>query len=380
MLTDVFRNDDKKVEFIELIYDLIFVYLVGKNNAILHHVEGGFFTFSSFLFYLCSTLVVLQIWYFSSLYINRYGENSIREHVFLFINMYLLYFLADGIGSRNPGLFTQYSVCWSLILVNIAVQYFIQLNRLDGKNEFEATPIKAHMITLLIQAAIILIAIPVSRMTGSYISWIALVFGAVATFIGEQLDFLIPMDSEHLTERIMLYMVFTFGETILSISGFFADGFTFRSIYFSLSAFLIVAGLFLIYGLMYNRIIERDRYHIGMFYMLIHIGLILMLNNITVAMELMGDEHVILSKNLMFLTFSMILYYLFMYMLKFYSKRKYRMNLSYLSRTAVMSFVFAALMYVFHMNATVNIIISVVYVYSMLFMVMKRMIHVDLKQ
>ena len=28
-------NDEKKVEYIELIYDLIFVYLIGKNAALL---------------------------------------------------------------------------------------------------------------------------------------------------------------------------------------------------------------------------------------------------------------------------------------------------------------------------------------------------------
>ncbi|MBR1771440.1 MAG: hypothetical protein IJ747_05375 [Lachnospiraceae bacterium] len=35
------ESQEKKVEYLELIYDLIFVYLIGRNNAILHYVEGG---------------------------------------------------------------------------------------------------------------------------------------------------------------------------------------------------------------------------------------------------------------------------------------------------------------------------------------------------
>ena len=40
-------NDEKKVEYIELIYDLIFVYLIGKNAALLSSVEAGFIRWSA---------------------------------------------------------------------------------------------------------------------------------------------------------------------------------------------------------------------------------------------------------------------------------------------------------------------------------------------
>ena len=30
-------SKEKKVEYIELIYDLIFVYIIGRNNSLLHH-------------------------------------------------------------------------------------------------------------------------------------------------------------------------------------------------------------------------------------------------------------------------------------------------------------------------------------------------------
>ena len=76
-------SDNKKVKYIELIYDLIFVYLVGRNNALLHTLENGFFTAPTYATYIVATLVILQVWYFSTLFINRYGTNGVADHVFL---------------------------------------------------------------------------------------------------------------------------------------------------------------------------------------------------------------------------------------------------------------------------------------------------------
>ena len=35
MIEQLFESKEKKVEYIELIYDLIFVYIIGRNNALL---------------------------------------------------------------------------------------------------------------------------------------------------------------------------------------------------------------------------------------------------------------------------------------------------------------------------------------------------------
>lgn len=36
MVLDFLKKEEKKVEYIELIYDLIFVYIIGRNNSLLH--------------------------------------------------------------------------------------------------------------------------------------------------------------------------------------------------------------------------------------------------------------------------------------------------------------------------------------------------------
>ena len=89
---------EKKVEYIELIYDLIFVYLLGRSASLLDRVEAGFLSFSTIAQYLASSLIFIQIWYYSTLYINRYGKNGVRENVMLMINMFLLYVMGAMTG------------------------------------------------------------------------------------------------------------------------------------------------------------------------------------------------------------------------------------------------------------------------------------------
>ena len=89
------EKQEKKVEYIELIYDLIFVYIIGRNNHLLHIMENGFISGSAFLTYMVTTLIILQIWYYTTLFVNRYGENDKQMYMGIFVNMYLLYFIAS---------------------------------------------------------------------------------------------------------------------------------------------------------------------------------------------------------------------------------------------------------------------------------------------
>ena len=73
-------EQEKKVEYIELIYDLIFVYIIGRNNSLLHVMRDGFIDPGSFLTYGLTALIILQIWYYTTLFINRYGENDRMMH------------------------------------------------------------------------------------------------------------------------------------------------------------------------------------------------------------------------------------------------------------------------------------------------------------
>ena len=49
-------------------------------------VTDGVISPQAYLTYILCTFIAIQIWNFTTLYINRYGKNGILDHVALFIN------------------------------------------------------------------------------------------------------------------------------------------------------------------------------------------------------------------------------------------------------------------------------------------------------
>ena len=361
-MKELLQKEEKKVEYLELIYDLIFVYIIGRNNSLLHSTENGMVQPGMFLAYVLCTLAVIQIWNFSTYYINIYGRNGLREHVFLFSNMFLLYFVAEGTREHWEGYHTQYHAAWALILLNIALQYFIELRNHKDEPEHIAA-IKRIMTTLLVEAALVVGVIFVYLGTGIDVSGVPILFGIVVTFINGGKGDTGIIDFAHLSERAMLYVVFTFGEMVIAIAGYFEGEFSPTLIYYALMAFLIVVGLFLSYGTVYDRIIDRERKDNGLVYMLLHIFMIFGLNNITNSLEFMQEEEMQLIPKIVFLIGSFLIYYVFLFATRRYSKADCKPKPVFYLQMLGLAVSFAALMLVFREQMMINIAITVVYVF-----------------
>ena len=364
MLKELVDKKEKKVEYIELIYDLIFVYIIGRNNALLHNLKDGFVETGFFLSYIFCTLAVIQIWTFTTYYINVYGKKGVREHIFLFVNMFLLYFLAQGIGSDWQALHNQFHIAWALILLNIAVQYAIELRH--HKEIYHQKRIK-HMVAVLVsEAAIVLLCILEFEKRGStMLSFAAVIFGILFVLVASRNSCSALVDFNHLSERAMLYVVFTFGEMIIAIASYFEGDFNLNSLYFSLLAFAIVVGLFLSYGVFYDHILDHEKQTNGIGYILIHIFIIFALNNITVALEFMRNEQVHILPKIAMMLGSMLLYFAFLFAAGIYAKKRAKPQLKTALIFALICGAFVALMLVFRENMYINIAISVVFVYVM---------------
>lgn len=365
------EKEEKKVEYLELIYDLIFVYLIGRNNALLHNVENGFLSGELFLAYVLCSLAVIQIWNFSTFYINLYGRNGVRDHVFLFINMYLLYHMADGISAGWQSSFYRFCTAWALILVNIGVQHLIELRR-HASAPWECKQIRRRAAIILTEALLVCAHMLVHRLTGVSVAWVPILFGMTAMVLSGRVNALMPVDFGHLTERAMLYVVFTFGEMIIAIAGYFGGRVTWNAFYFSVMAFLIVAGLFLSYEMLYNHIIDRERVTNGTGYMMIHVFLIFALNNISVSLEFMREESVALLPKTLFLTGSFVLYFAFLFLTGLYAKRECAFGRRFVWLLAGSGVCFLTLMLLLREQMYVNIALSVLYVYGVFLLVYRH--------
>lgn len=300
----------KKVVYIELIYDLIFVFLLRRNNALLTLSSGDFFGLYELSTYLLSILIILQIWVFSVMYINRYGENSLADHCFLFANMYLLYYMGTETRLDWELHYSVYNTAWALILVNLFLQYLLKGRKVAHMHVHAPRLTYTRAILYIIEAAMVFITIPVFLNTGISFAWVPLLFGFIAPIATNRIEIAVPISFEHLTERVMLFVVFTFGEMIISLAEYFEDGFSASGIYFSVMGFLIVIGLFMSYGYLYTHVIDRNKGTNGKIYLLLHVMIILSLNNITICLEYMPNPKINVLYTSVMIIVSFIAYYL----------------------------------------------------------------------
>ena len=134
--------------------------------------------------------------------------------------------------------------------------------------------------------------------------------------------------------------------------------------------FLIVVGLFLSYGVLYDHIIDREKKTNGLNYMLIHVFIIFAMNNITNGLEFMREEELSVLPKMLFLIGSFLLFFVCLFVLgSRYAKAKsggYK-NLSLQACGIGAAFVLVMLLLRDFMQ--INILISAVFVFAVLGMI-----------
>lgn len=362
---DLFTRDEKKVEYLELIYDLVFVYMVGRNNSLLEPAAGGFISPANYISYVLCTLAIIQIWNFTTFYINMFGRNGLRDHVFLCVNMYLMYFIGEATRHDWIAYKEQYHIAWALILVNIGLQYLIELRNHEA-DVWNRDLIIRMAATLFIEAAVAFAAAWPGPQMVSILSAAAIAAGILLTALGKSRSPGGMVDFMHLTERAMLYVVFTFGEMIIVLAAYFrGDGsFDLNVIYYSLMGFLIVVGLFLSYEIFYDHLLDRERQDNGFMYMAIHIFIIFALNNITASLEFMREPEVALMPKLLFLIISVIAYYTFLLSMRSYTRAACSLKGSFFAKMLALTAAFVGLMVALRENSYAHIFITAAYIFA----------------
>ena len=330
-MLDFLKRKEKKVEYIELIYDLVFVYMIGRNNSLVGHLSGGFIDPSLYLTYVLCTLITIQIWYMTTLFINRYGNNEFSEYIGLFINMYLLYYMADGTSLQWESTFYRYNIAWMLILVNLMVQYLLKMKRPEYSAPWERSNMMLFIRVMAAMMVTIIAGMIVYRFTGLPFTPVAMVIGILATLL----------------QRKKLDLV-----------AYFKGDFSPMRLYISLCAFLIVVGLFMSYGFMYDHLLDREMSISGNSFMIIHIFIIFALSNLTMALEFMPEPEVALIPKTIYITASFVVYYVFIFLLAPFTKGYCGEMLSFRWFGITLA-VFVILMVVFYRQPVINIAVSV---------------------
>ena len=349
------KEEERKVEYIELIYDLIFVHTIGRCGSLLN-LEHGIPDAKVYVIFMVFSVAVLEAWYFYTIFINRFPQYPKQRNVSIFVSMYLLYYVAAVINENWRENYRQIHIGWALILLHLAVQYAIALR----KNEEKQSVMNRDIFVFVAEPIIILSSIPIYERTGIIISPFAIVLGIAVGVTGPKVETR-HADFPHLTERLMLYVVFSFGEMIIEISGFFNEPISPLGICHSLLAFAFACGLFLNYGYVYDHIIDREKKTTADGYLFIHMFLIISLSYLTQVMEMLRNPDVDENSKILSLGIWLLAYVIFLSLLERYAKERACRN--YYIRLFQISLGYVFFLYMTRWYPVMNFSMSVAYVY-----------------
>ena len=274
---------ERKVENIELFYDLIFVYAISKISGIIHHLHHGVIEPWTFFNFVLASLVVLQEWLYMTNYLNRFGTFNFREIITMCVNMTAAIYLSNSFLADWSQAYYPFTISMLIMALSVAFLYHYQAMK-KGFGEKEA--VNARNILLIVSSLLI-----VSLFVNFYIGTILLI---VTNFSGVFLPVIYKIEFDnnvakfgHLKERFELLTILFFGEMIVGIAKYFDIK------HFTIYPFIALIAIFSLFGtytILINKMINRHLVTRGLVLMYSHFFLLISLGIIISAWNLVGQE------------------------------------------------------------------------------------------
>ncbi len=278
---------EKKVELIELFYDLIYVYAISRLTEMIELTEDGALLPLDFLRYLVMFFVILQAWLYLTNYVNRYGAWKWYEYGITVVNMIAAIYLSNTISSAWERNYLPFNAAMLVMLLTVVLLYFIQ-TRNSG---VDAAAAKNSIIILLIVCGVYLLSfLFIALQMPQIVIWtdvIAVLTGAfLPFFIRGNFDAGI-ISFPHLAERFELLTIITFGEGGVGMTGYFDIS------HFTLLPILIFAVIILLFGsyvLQIHNLMDHMQVQRALRLMFSHYFIVIAVNLITIGIHMLHTE------------------------------------------------------------------------------------------
>lgn len=297
---------EKKVELIELFYDLIFVYAISQLTALISEPVNGSIPLYSFFVYMITSFVILQAWLYFTNYVNRYGKWKWFDYALAIVNMIAVIYMANTITTHWEGMIVPFNISMLVMLLTVVGLYSIQYIKRENNNAARNSLQILSIVCTIYVIALIAILLNLS----AYVIWI----DVVAVITGAFLPFFLKGDFDksiinfpHLVERFELLTIITFGEAVVGMTHFF-DVTSFDIM--PILVFVIVLSMFGAYVVQIHNLMNHHREERSLRLMFSHYFVIISINLMTVAFELLhsGEVNHLLESGLMIV--SLVIFYI----------------------------------------------------------------------
>ena len=116
-------SEIRKVDRMELFFDLVFVYAVSQCSHRLFHISGNSIPVIVFFQYIVTFFLFITVWTTETLFLNRYHIKEKFNYTILLFQMLLLMYLANLASQDWNHIFTSYSTVFIILQTSNILQY-----------------------------------------------------------------------------------------------------------------------------------------------------------------------------------------------------------------------------------------------------------------
>ncbi len=300
---------EKKVELIELFYDLIYVYAISRLTALIGLSSDGGFPVKDLLRYLVLFFVILQAWLYLTNYVNRYGKWKWYEYGLTVINMVAAVYLSNTISTAWEDNYVPFNLAMLIMLLTVAALYGIQIKE---KNQPEAA-LNSIRILLIVCAVYVIGIVCIFLNLSQLVIWL----DVIAILLGAFLPFFLRGNFDqsiisfpHLAERFELLTIITFGEGVVGMTSYF-DVEHFRIL--PILIFAVIITMFGSYVVQIHYLMEHQRVERALHLMFSHYFIVISINLMTVGIHMLYQVNTVPGSLPVMMILAEIVFYVSMF-------------------------------------------------------------------
>ncbi|KKI90841.1 low temperature requirement protein A [Bacillus sp. SA1-12] len=300
--------EEKKVTWLELFYDLLFVAAVAAATHVLLHVENGHIQTEYLVKFVLIFIPIWWAWVGQTIFINRFGKDLFHQRIFLILQMFFVLIMTSSLSVDFDPYYLSFLIGYIGLRAVTAIQYLIVQRIETGVRK---------------QAALFLgryfwIGIVISLFSVFFDSWVryailytGILIDILVPVLGRKCLEKVPPNTAHLLERFGLFTIILFGEALIStLTVIQPTQGNWESIGFAIISFILIISMWWQYFDNIEKKLDKSVQTSGQIIIYGHLFILMSLSMIAASIRLLYLHEVHYSFILFFVFGSVLLYFL----------------------------------------------------------------------
>jgi low temperature requirement protein LtrA len=300
--------EEKKVTWIELFYDLLFVAAVATATHVLLHVDHGIIHPEYLFKFVLIFIPIWWAWVGQSMFINRFGQDFLHQRIFMIIQMLFVLIMISSLSVDFDQYYIPFLIGYVGLRALTSIQYFVvqKIEKGDRKKiaRFLGTRFAFGVFISFL-----------SLFFDSWVRYVVLYTGIfidmILPILGHKILAKVPTNTAHLLERFALLTLILFGESVVStLAVLQPQKGDWNSILFAILSFVLIIAMWWQYFDNVEKKVNKSIQNSGQTILYGHLFILMSLSMIAASIKLMFLHEVHYHFILYFVFGSVLLYFI----------------------------------------------------------------------